>query len=129
MRSFPNRISLFSVVLLLLFVFGSTFSKASEGTEGQPEKFNASEVILHHVVDDHIWHIWDGHYGTIYLPVIVYSPERGLNIFSSRNFYDEHHHVVEYNGYKLDHNHISLAGSEASVLDISITKNVAMLFT
>jgi F-type H+-transporting ATPase subunit a len=78
-------------------------------------------------VDDHIWHLWD-HGGTIYLPVIVYSAEKGLDVFSSRNFYDEHHNVVPYNGYVLDHNHIYLADSHKAVLDLSITKNVAMLF-
>jgi F-type H+-transporting ATPase subunit a len=95
-------------------------------TENQKE-FNASEVIIHHVLDDHIWHLFDGHYGTIYLPVIVYSSEKGLDVFSSRHFYDEHHNIVEYNGYKLEHNHILLAGTEKAVLDLSITKNVAML--
>ena len=79
-------------------------------------------------MDDHIWHFWDGHYGTLYLPVIVYSSEQGLDVFSSHNFYDEHHNVVEYNGYKLEHNHIYLAESGKAVLDLSITKNVAMLF-
>jgi F-type H+-transporting ATPase subunit a len=78
-------------------------------------------------MDDHVWHLWDGHYGTLYLPVIVYSAEKGLDVFSSHNFYDENHNIVEYNGYKLDHNHIALTGSEAYVLDLSITKNVAML--
>jgi F-type H+-transporting ATPase subunit a len=95
-------------------------------TENQKE-FNASEVIIHHVLDDHIWHLFDGHYGTIYLPVIVYSSEKGLDVFSSHHFYDEHHNIVEYNGYKLEHNHILLAGTEKAVLDLSITKNVAML--
>jgi F-type H+-transporting ATPase subunit a len=127
MQSFLNRTSRFSVVLLLLFVFGFAIdSKASE-EEGHTEEFDAKAVILHHVVDDHVWHLWDGHYGTIYLPIIVYS-DRGLDVFSSRNFYDEHHHEVGYNGYKLEHNHISLVGSDAFVLDLSITKNVAMLF-
>jgi F-type H+-transporting ATPase subunit a len=79
------------------------------------------------VLDDHIWHFWDGHYGTLYLPVIVYSSEKGLDIFSSRNFYDEHHNLVEFNGYRLEHSHITLADSGKAVLDISITKNVAML--
>jgi F-type H+-transporting ATPase subunit a len=88
------------------------------------EKFDAAEVIIGHVLDDHKWHLFDGHYGTIYLPIIVYS-ERGLDIFSSSHFYDEHHNPVEYNGYKLEHNHITLDGQ--SVLDLSITKNVAML--
>jgi F-type H+-transporting ATPase subunit a len=100
---------------------------AQDEHEGSEESFNASQVILHHVMDDHVWHLWD-HGGTIYLAVIVYSSERGLEVFSSRNFYDEHHNVVEYNGYKLEHNHIYLADSGKSVLDLSITKNVAMLF-
>ncbi|MDX1629867.1 MAG: F0F1 ATP synthase subunit A, partial [Fulvivirga sp.] len=59
---------------------------------------------------------------------IVYSEEKGLDIFSSANFYNEDHELVEYKGYKLDHGHISIAGSDAFVLDLSITKNVAMLF-
>lgn len=104
----------------------STPSIAS-GNEEESQQINVSEVIIHHVLDDHVWHLWDGHYGTIYLPVIVYSSAQGLDIFSSHNFYDEHHNLIEYNGYKLEHNHITLVESGASVLDLSITKNVAML--
>ncbi|SKC76447.1 F0F1 ATP synthase subunit A [Ohtaekwangia koreensis] len=130
--SILRRISILSLLFVLLF----SGAKAQE--EPMPEfndhestdkkEFNASEVILHHVMDDHIWHLFDGHYGTIYLPVIVYSSEKGLDVFSSRNFYGEHHNVVEYNGYKLEHNHIYLADSNKAVFDLSITKNVAMLF-
>ena len=101
------------------------FSAREEHPE-EEKKFDAAQVILHHVMDDHIWHLWD-HGGTIYLPVIVYSSENGLDVFSSHNFYDEHHNVVDYNGYKLEHNHIYLADSHKPVLDLSITKNVAML--
>jgi F-type H+-transporting ATPase subunit a len=127
MSVFSNKISQISALLVLLFLVGfSTVTKASE-SKPEGEAFNASEVILHHVMDDHIWHFWDGHYGTLHLPIIVYSTERGLDVFSSSNFYDEHHNVVEYNGYKLEHNHIYLADSGKAVLDISITKNVAML--
>jgi F-type H+-transporting ATPase subunit a len=122
MSVFSRKFTRFSLMLALLF--SSVFSYAADASEGG--EFNASEVILHHVMDDHIWHFWDGHYGTLYLPVIVYSSERGLEIFSSRNFYDDHHHAVAHNGYTLDHGHIYLNGN--SVLDISITKNVAMLF-
>ena len=101
---------------------------AAENKVVEEAEFDAGKVILHHVVDDHVWHLWD-HGGTIYLPVIVYSAERGTDFFSSRNFYDEHHNTVEYNGYKLDdHDHILLADSGKAVLDLSITKNVAMLF-
>ncbi|MEJ0055478.1 MAG: F0F1 ATP synthase subunit A [Bacteroidota bacterium] len=77
-------------------------------------------------MDNHVWHFFEGHYGTLFLPVIVYTPERGLEVFSSKNFFDDHHQVVEYNGYKLEHNKIYLG--ESPVLDLSITKNVAMLF-
>lgn len=93
---------------------------ASEG------KFNVSEVILEHVMDNHMWHFFEGHYGTLYLPVIVYTKDRGVEVFSSSKFYDEHHQVVAYNGYTLEHNKIYLNGS--AVLDFSITKNVLMLF-
>jgi F-type H+-transporting ATPase subunit a len=89
-------------------------------------EINVGEVILHHVMDDHVWHLWD-HGGTIYLPVIVYSKEKGLEVFSSHHFYDAHHNIVPYNGYKLEHNHIYLADTGKAVFDLSITKNVAML--
>lgn len=111
--------------------FSSVFAQEATAadtvqTEAHAEGgFNANDVIIHHVLDDHIWHFFDGHYGTLYLPVIVYSQERGLDMFSSSRFYDEHHQTVEYNGYQLEHNHITLNGQP--VLDISITKNVAML--
>ncbi|MCX7636582.1 MAG: F0F1 ATP synthase subunit A [Cyclobacteriaceae bacterium] len=124
---------LFLLIIRRLFVFCTALGailfspsvKASEGTEGK--SFDAGEVILHHVKDDHIWHFWDGHYGTIYLPVIVYSKEKGWDVFSSKNFYDENHNQVEYDGYKMEHGHIYLADSGKPVLDVSITKNVAML--
>lgn len=127
--------SLFLCVFLLLFVLLPAVAREHQTQQeldsheaAAKEDFNVSEVILHHVVDDHIWHFWDGHYGTLYLPVMVYSAEKGFDVFSSANFYDEHHELVEYNGYKLEHNHIYLADSDKAVFDISITKNVAMLF-
>lgn len=122
------------LVLVFAFVFTGAIAQeehAADSTHQATEKkegFNASEVILHHVMDDHVWHFFDGHYGTAYLPIIVYSSERGVDVFSSRKFYDEHHNAVEYNGYKLEHNHIYLSDSGKAVLDLSITKNVVMLF-
>ncbi len=126
--SLARRFSIAFVLLLAILPMATYAVQEDHGTEaGEGEKpFNASEVILHHVVDDHVWHFWD-HGGTIYLPIIVYSVEKGFDVFSSRNFYDEHHNTIDYNGYKLDHNHIILADSGKEVLDLSITKNVAML--
>ncbi len=76
-------------------------------------------------MDDHQWHFAD--WFVMPLPIIVYSSEKGLDVFSSSRFYDDHHNLVEYNGYKLEHNHIYLVESGKAVLDLSITKNVAML--
>ncbi|HMV07634.1 MAG TPA: F0F1 ATP synthase subunit A [Cyclobacteriaceae bacterium] len=122
----PFFIALFFAGIL---AFGQEHEQSvavDSAAKSEAESFNASEVILHHVLDDHVWHFWDGHHGTLFLPVIVYSSERGLETFSSRNFYDEHHNVIVYNGYTLEHGHIYLNGSR--VFDVSITKNVAMLF-
>jgi F-type H+-transporting ATPase subunit a len=127
MSRFLSFLNINFAVLLVSLLSIQTVGFSQNAPAEEEEPFNAGEEILHHVMDDHVWHFWD-HGGTIYLPVIVYSAERGLDVFSSRNFYDEHHNVVEYNGYKLDHNHIYLADSHKAVLDLSITKNVAMLF-
>lgn len=119
--------SVFYLKILLIALAFSAFSnvsaQASSSSEG--EEFNPGELIIHHVLDDHIWHFFDGHYGTLYLPVIVYSSERGLEFFSSKRFYDEDHNLVSYNGYELSESHITL--DEAAILDLSITKNVLTL--
>src|SRR5687768_10155429 len=124
MSAFLNRLSRFFVVFML--VFGGFFSAYSQANheEASGEKLDVSELIIHHVLDDHVWHFADGL--TVHLPIIVYSSEKGLDVFSSANFYDEHHNIVPYKGYRLDHNHIYLGSGK--VLDLSITKNVAMLF-
>ncbi len=125
MTAFPDKNALTRILLIiLLFIGNSAPSFAADSNE--EEGFDVSGVIIHHVLDDHIWHFFDGHYGTLYLPVIVYSAERGLEVFSSSNFYDENHDLIPYNGYRLEHSHIYLGDTQ--VLDFSITKNVAMLF-
>lgn len=97
----------------------------AEGHSSEAEKFNANETIIEHVKDDHQWHFTD--HLVLSLPIIVYSKEKGFNVFSSSHFY-EGHHKVEYNGYKLEGQNILLTSTGEKVLDFSITKNVAMLF-
>src|SRR5258708_8049085 len=112
-----------STFLTIVFIAVVGFSNLAVASEGEPEKFNANEVIIEHVLDDHQWHFAD--HLVLSLPIIVYSAERGLEVFSSSHFYDGHH-KVEYNGYTLEGREIFLG--EQKVLDLSITKNVAMLF-
>lgn len=128
MSAVYKRIKLILLVIALMTSSGLVQSAQAAESADSTKAFNASEVILHHVLDDHIWHFFDGHYGTWYLPIIVYTKERGLESFSSHHFYNENHEVVPYNGYKLDHNHIYLEATGEQVLDLSITKNVATLF-
>jgi len=93
------------------------------------EEFKPGDFIMHHVIDDHIWHFVDGQYGTLYLPIIVYSEQRGLEIFSSSNFYGDDHNDVAYNGYQLVQGHITFVDNDTThIYDISITKTVLMLF-
>lgn len=110
-----------------LVVFGGIFPSLAQTVEEQERaaKLNVSELIIDHVLDDHVWHLAEG--AVLPLPVIVYSPEQGLDFFSSAHFYDEHHNVVPYKGYRLDHNKIYLESTGKRVLDLSITKNVGML--
>src|SRR5882724_9017699 len=100
-------------------------STVAEGHGEEHGKFNPNETIIEHVKDDHQWHFTD--HLVLSLPVIVYSKEKGIDIFSSSHFY-EGHHKVEYNGYKLEGQNILLTSTQEKVLDLSITKNVAMLF-
>lgn len=121
-----NYLKKLAFTLGLIFIF-SGFNNASAASD-PGEEFNPGDMILHHVVDDHIWHFWDGPMGTLYLPVILYSSDRGLEVFSSSNFYDDHHQLVTYNGYKVDHSHIVPVDEGRHIIDFSITKNVASMF-
>lgn len=112
-----------SILLTIFGLFVSQASFAGEAKEG--EKFDPSAMINHHIMDAHSWEIFHGL--IMHLPVIIYSEEKGLDIFSSANFYDAEHNVVPYNGYVMEHEHIALE-SGAHVYDISITKNVFFLF-
>ena len=80
-----NLIGFFYFLLLVgttISVFGQDVKEKTEA-EG---KFDASTYILEHIADSHEWHILtkqNGENVTIYLPVILYSKEKGLDIFSS----------------------------------------------
>lgn len=114
------KVSILTVLLSLVFLAPNF---AAEG--GENGDFDPGSLINHHIADAHSWEIFHGL--SVYLPVIVYSEQNGLDIFSSKNFYNENHELVPYKGYVMDHEHISLTGGE-HVMDFSITKNVLFLF-
>jgi len=99
----------------------------------QEEKFNAGKMILEHVTDAHDWHLW-GH-SSIPLPVIIYTPGLGLDIFLSSGFEHGHATVNAKQNYRLEGNKIVVVDSDnsvnqektAAIYDLSITKNVASL--
>jgi F-type H+-transporting ATPase subunit a len=105
---------------------------AAANEEVAGEKLNPAKVIMEHIQDSHEFHFFtlkkaDGSefHATIPLPIILYSKERGLSVFSSSKF---HHGHESYNGYKMEHDKIHAEDSNEHVYDFSITKNVVQMF-
>ncbi|MFM7329884.1 MAG: F0F1 ATP synthase subunit A [Bacteroidota bacterium] len=122
---------LLKISILPLFWASALSPQPVLAAGGEGGASEVSEVIMHHVTDDHVWHFADGL--VLPLPVIVYSDSTGLAVFSSGNFFNADHAPAPYqhsNGvtYQLEHGHVSVVGSTHHLLDLSITKNVAMLF-
>jgi F-type H+-transporting ATPase subunit a len=120
---------------LLIFIYPAILSAQEENMpQGEKPKFDASTFILDHIADSHEWHLLtlkDGRNIALYLPVILYTREKGFDIFSSRKLA----HGNVYKGYKLEEEG-DLKGKIVSVheeggvdeenlpLDLSMTKTV-----
>ena len=127
------RVNLKSTFLVLFVMFMTSFSAiAGQATENNHEEagFNAGEVIMHHVMDNHEIHIGPLH---IPLPIILYSKEKGLDFFMSSHLT----HGSPYKGYAMVHEKIYHVGANGELshdehghvnaerpLDLSITKSV-----
>lgn len=135
---------------LLFSILLSSGAKANEEAPAGENKFDISSMIFHHIGDDHQWHFATiGHtHLSIPLPVIFYSADKGLEIFSYSNLmkHSESDPAPVFEGYTVDaHGKIAStdsnraifslladphhSGEHASVkiYDLSITKNVASL--
>jgi F-type H+-transporting ATPase subunit a len=120
---------------LTLSSFGQEVEQKQEGKQ----KFKANTYILEHLADSHEWHIYtkkDSSSVAIYLPVILYTKEKGLNVFSSRRLAQGH----EYKGFKLEEegdlkgkivtvNAEGLVDEENIPLDLSMTKTVVAMLS
>jgi len=143
-------------LFVMMFVAFTSFGVLAGGGEHE-EKFNAKEMIMHHVMDAHEWHIMGPAHGegsvSIYLPIILI--DGGMKVFSSSKLYhgeervyvdpisgkSAHYMVSLEEGYGIFHEKIyklnelgelefdkDLHPISAKPLDFSITKNVMSLF-
>jgi F-type H+-transporting ATPase subunit a len=126
----------FLVLSLLFSVFLLNFSGLAFGADSESEegKEDPTGFIMHHIKDSHEWHFFNvGHtHVTLPLPVITYASDRGLEFFTSSDFQNHETHKFgkefAHEGiYIDDHDHLGRVDG-GSIIDFSITKNVAMLF-
>ena len=128
--------AVFSVFLMLL---ASPLTAQHEGhpapagheASAPAEGFNAKKVIFGHIMDAHEFHFAeykgsDGHLHpiSIPLPVILYSPTKGLSVFMASKF--EHGHA-EVEGYRLNAEGKIEAVDGSAVYDFSLTRNVVQM--
>jgi F-type H+-transporting ATPase subunit a len=127
-------VAAFSVLALTFST--SVFAQEGHENHGEAEhveKLDAAKVIMEHIMDNHEYHFADfnGHAISIPLPVILYSPQRGLDVFMSSKL--EHGHTI-YNGYKLEEGKIVPVNANGTVdegvkvYDFSLTRFVVQLF-
>ncbi|MEO6683839.1 MAG: F0F1 ATP synthase subunit A [Ginsengibacter sp.] len=121
---------LVAVFSLVLFMSSGTVSAQDVGTahEEKAEAFDPTKVILSHIQDGYEFHFFSiGNIdAVIHLPIIIYSADRGLSVFSSSKF--GHHGEMEYDGYRLENGNTIVPVNEGeTIYDISITRNVAQM--
>lgn len=122
------KLIFFKTITVVFFASCTIIFAGNEkiATKGVEQKFNAAEMIKHHISDAYDWHLFGESHASVSipLPIILYSSLKGLQVFSSSNF---HHGTASYKGYKLVHNHLVSEDSNDKIFDISITKNVASM--
>ena len=103
---------LVAVFSLFLLTFSSNvFSQEkSADNKKQEEKFDPTKAIMNHVQDAYEFHFFstDHFEAAIYLPVILYSPQKGWSFFSSKRFGPEHDKT--YDGYRLEDENYHCSG-------------------
>ncbi|MCX6352646.1 MAG: F0F1 ATP synthase subunit A, partial [Bacteroidetes bacterium] len=122
-----------AVAIFLLLSYSVSFANEAPASENSA-KFDAGKTITEHIADAHDWHIItiNHEHISLPLPVIIYSSEKGFDVFLSSNL----KHGAVYNGYKLEENKIVAVDEDgkvneeatAKLFDVSITKNVLSIF-
>ncbi len=115
----------------------SAEEKSATESKKTPGHFDAEEMIMGHVLDSYEWHLLtvNGKHISVPLPVILYSKDKGLNIFMSSKF---HHGHESYKGFRIAEEgkytgkivEVTDDGKEIRPLDLSLTKTaVALIFS
>lgn len=146
--AFKRFKSILAAVFGLFLLLSSSVVTAQEHSEGPAaegheataahgegeKKLDPAKIILDHIKDAHEFHFFtienkeDPHHSfhaSIPLPVILYAPGKGVNVFSSARFGHEGEEV--YEGYKLDEHGQIVAEDGSVVYDFSLTKNVVQM--
>jgi F-type H+-transporting ATPase subunit a len=132
--------SIKAILVAVFSLFVLLFSTASFAQENKPEqgenhadiqheeKLDPAKIIMDHIKDAHEFHFFTAgsFHATIPLPVILYSPTKGIANFSSAHF--GHEGEEEYQGYKFNEAKEIVAVDGSKVYDFSLTKNVVQMF-
>lgn len=124
-------------VFIITFLFGLLSFSGAFANGPSNGKFSPGEMILDHVKDEHAWHLW----GETHVPLpVILKTEKGIDVFSSGNFFDGEGKLKEYKTelytYAMHEGHIKIideatgqVNEEASdkILDFSITKAVVSI--
>jgi len=105
--------------------------EAATHEEAEYEGFNPGDFIFDHIKDSHEWHITEFHGKpvSIPLPIILYSKEKGLNIFMSSKFKHGHESYRGFTYITSGEDKGKIVDEDGSYpFDLSITKNVTALF-
>jgi F-type H+-transporting ATPase subunit a len=75
----------------------------SQDDHGAQEPYDPAATAIHHISDANVYSILD--FVRIPLPMFLYAPDKGWDIFSSGKFHAGHHEDghYAYNGYVLNH--------------------------
>ena len=130
---------LFFVAVFLTTVFSSSFSAdlSTNDATSEAEEFVPGTFIIDHIKDSHEWHLFtkpSGEHVSIPLPIIIFSKEKGFNVFLSSHLAHGHDYrgfmIPQEGEYKGKIVEVNSSNEISSIpLDLSITRVVVgMLF-
>lgn len=122
-------------ILCLTILFSALFISKPNGALAASDEGDKTGFIMHHVKDSHEWHFstFGATHLNLPLPVIIYTPGDGINFYMSSDFQNPETHAFgrEYgrDGFYIDDHDLLRAEDEnRTYIDLSITKNVVMMF-